>query len=164
MKKKESFFINRLESIGFALKGALYLLKTEASIQVQFALTFLIDMCFPSEFRALWVGWSSDYIYNDGLTPHDISRFAKPTLSSDVIFIQLPHYTLAFLVRSLALCIADWARYGAVQSWPRPLRHAESCTSVIGPTAACSGSTTEGDPAIRPSRRPSCSEALRHYN
>tara|TARA_R110002033_G_scaffold7558_2_gene27443 strand:+ start:335 stop:544 length:210 start_codon:yes stop_codon:yes gene_type:complete len=42
MKKKESFFFNRLESIGFALKGALYLLKTEASIQVQFALTILI--------------------------------------------------------------------------------------------------------------------------
>ena len=42
MKKKESFFINRLKSIGFALKGALYLLKTEASIQVQFALTILI--------------------------------------------------------------------------------------------------------------------------
>ncbi|WP_418514130.1 diacylglycerol kinase [Corallibacter sp.] len=35
MTKKESFFINRLKSIGYAFKGALFLIKTESSIQVQ---------------------------------------------------------------------------------------------------------------------------------
>ncbi|WP_417290155.1 diacylglycerol kinase [Corallibacter sp.] len=35
MTNKESFFINRLKSIGYAFKGALFLIKTESSIQVQ---------------------------------------------------------------------------------------------------------------------------------
>lgn len=35
MSKKESFLINRLNSIGFAFKGALYLIRTEASIKIQ---------------------------------------------------------------------------------------------------------------------------------
>ncbi|WP_418509790.1 diacylglycerol kinase [Corallibacter sp.] len=35
MTKKESFFINRLKSIGYAFKGALFLIKTESSIQLQ---------------------------------------------------------------------------------------------------------------------------------
>lgn len=42
MTKKESFFINRLKSIGFAFKGAYYLLKTEASIKVQFIIALLL--------------------------------------------------------------------------------------------------------------------------
>jgi len=43
MNKKDSFFINRLKSIVFAFRGAYFLLKTEASIQVQFAIAvFLI--------------------------------------------------------------------------------------------------------------------------
>lgn len=43
MNKKVSFFIKRLKSIVFAFRGAYFLLKTEASIQVQFAVTvFLI--------------------------------------------------------------------------------------------------------------------------
>lgn len=42
MNKKESFFINRLKSIGFAFKGALFLLKTEASIKVQFTIALII--------------------------------------------------------------------------------------------------------------------------
>ncbi len=32
---KESFIINRIKSVGFALRGALLLIRTEASIQVQ---------------------------------------------------------------------------------------------------------------------------------
>ncbi|MCD2259555.1 diacylglycerol kinase [Psychroserpens luteolus] len=35
MSKKESFLINRLKSIGYAFKGAVYLIKTEASIKIQ---------------------------------------------------------------------------------------------------------------------------------
>ncbi|MBV7267664.1 diacylglycerol kinase family protein [Winogradskyella luteola] len=35
MHKKESFLINRLKSIGFAFKGMLILIKTEASIKIQ---------------------------------------------------------------------------------------------------------------------------------
>jgi diacylglycerol kinase (ATP) len=44
MSKKESFLINRLKSIGFALKGALLLLKTEASIQVQFGVALVVTV------------------------------------------------------------------------------------------------------------------------
>lgn len=44
MKKKESFIINRLKSIGFAFKGALLLLKTEASIKVQFGVALIVTV------------------------------------------------------------------------------------------------------------------------
>lgn len=42
MNKKESFLINRLKSIGFAFKGALFLIKTEASIKIQFIIALLV--------------------------------------------------------------------------------------------------------------------------
>ena len=34
-KKKDSFFINRIKSVGFAFKGAYLLITTEASLKVQ---------------------------------------------------------------------------------------------------------------------------------
>jgi len=42
MPKKESFLINRLKSIRYAFRGALLLLKTEASIQIQFVIAALV--------------------------------------------------------------------------------------------------------------------------
>ncbi|MEL0456463.1 diacylglycerol kinase family protein [Flavobacteriaceae bacterium SZ-1-7] len=42
MAKKESFFVNRIKSIGFAFKGALLLLKTESSIKIQFVIAILV--------------------------------------------------------------------------------------------------------------------------
>lgn len=42
MTKKDSFIVNRFKSIGYAFKGALLLLKTEASIQIQFAIAVML--------------------------------------------------------------------------------------------------------------------------
>ena len=42
MPKKESFFINRLKSVGYAFKGALLLLKTEGSIKIQFVIALIV--------------------------------------------------------------------------------------------------------------------------
>ncbi|WP_405570564.1 diacylglycerol kinase family protein [Winogradskyella sp. Asnod2-B02-A] len=42
MQKKESFIVNRLKSVGFAFKGMLILIKTEASIKVQLFITIVI--------------------------------------------------------------------------------------------------------------------------
>jgi len=42
MTKKEPFIINRIKSLGFALKGALLLLKNEASIQAQASIAVLV--------------------------------------------------------------------------------------------------------------------------
>lgn len=42
MKKKESFVANRFKSIGYAFKGALLLLKNEASVKVQFTIALLV--------------------------------------------------------------------------------------------------------------------------
>lgn len=39
---KESFLLNRLKSVGYALRGMLLLLRTEASIKVQFVIALLI--------------------------------------------------------------------------------------------------------------------------
>lgn len=39
---KESFFINRVKSVGFALRGALLLIRTEASIKVQVGLAIIM--------------------------------------------------------------------------------------------------------------------------
>lgn len=35
MSNKDSFLVNRLKSIGYAFKGAVYLVKTESSIKIQ---------------------------------------------------------------------------------------------------------------------------------
>ena len=42
--KKDSFFINRLKSVGFAFKGALTLIKSEASIKVQCGIAIVITV------------------------------------------------------------------------------------------------------------------------
>ncbi len=44
MSKKESFFINRLKSIGFAFKGVAYLLKTETNIKIQFVISVFVTV------------------------------------------------------------------------------------------------------------------------
>ena len=44
MPKKESFFVNRIKSIGYACKGAFLLLKTESSIKIQFVITILMTI------------------------------------------------------------------------------------------------------------------------
>ncbi len=42
MVKKESFIINRIKSVGYAFKGAILLLKTEASIKIQLFIAILV--------------------------------------------------------------------------------------------------------------------------
>jgi diacylglycerol kinase (ATP) len=44
MPKKESFLVNRLKSVGYAFKGALLLLKTEASIKIQFIIALIVTI------------------------------------------------------------------------------------------------------------------------
>ncbi len=44
MHKKESFLINRLKSIGFAFKGMLILIKTEASIKIQLFIALAVTI------------------------------------------------------------------------------------------------------------------------
>ena len=39
---KESFLINRVKSVGFALRGALLLIRTEASIKIQVFITLVM--------------------------------------------------------------------------------------------------------------------------
>ena len=41
---EESFLVNRIKSVGFALKGALLLIRTEASIQIQVVLGILVTV------------------------------------------------------------------------------------------------------------------------
>lgn len=41
MSKKDSFLVNRLKSVGFAFKGMLILVKTEASIKIQLVVAML---------------------------------------------------------------------------------------------------------------------------
>ncbi|MGC1631973.1 MAG: diacylglycerol kinase family protein [Gelidibacter sp.] len=43
-EKKDSFLVNRLKSVGWAYKGALILLRTEASIKIQFAIAILVTI------------------------------------------------------------------------------------------------------------------------
>ena len=44
MPKKESFLVNRLKSVGYAFKGAVLLLKTEASIKIQFSIAIIVTI------------------------------------------------------------------------------------------------------------------------
>lgn len=42
--QKEPFIINRIKSVGYALKGAIYLIRTEASIKIQVCITIAITI------------------------------------------------------------------------------------------------------------------------
>ncbi|OBQ56563.1 diacylglycerol kinase family protein [Tamlana sp. s12] len=44
MPKKESLLKNRLKSVGYAFKGAVLLLKTEASIKIQFVIALIVTL------------------------------------------------------------------------------------------------------------------------
>ena len=44
MPKKESFLVNRIKSVGYAFKGMLILIRTEASIKVQLCIAILITI------------------------------------------------------------------------------------------------------------------------
>ncbi|WP_341216197.1 diacylglycerol kinase family protein [uncultured Wocania sp.] len=44
MHKKDSFLVNRLKSVGYAFKGAILLLKTEASIKIQFLIAIIVTI------------------------------------------------------------------------------------------------------------------------
>ncbi len=44
MAAKESFFLNRLKSVGYAFKGAYYLLRTESSIKIQFVIAIVVTI------------------------------------------------------------------------------------------------------------------------
>lgn len=42
MTKKKNFVANRIKGVGYALKGAILLLRTEASIKIQFVIALLV--------------------------------------------------------------------------------------------------------------------------
>ncbi|MFC0604187.1 diacylglycerol kinase [Winogradskyella pulchriflava] len=44
MQKKDSFFVNRIKSVGYAFKGMLILIKTEASIQIQLFIAIVVTI------------------------------------------------------------------------------------------------------------------------
>ncbi|MAB49280.1 MULTISPECIES: diacylglycerol kinase [Winogradskyella] len=43
-QNKEPFIINRIKSVGFAFKGMLILIKTEASIKIQFFIAIVVTI------------------------------------------------------------------------------------------------------------------------
>lgn len=57
MSKKESFLVNRLKSVGYAFKGAVYLIKTESSIKLQvfFAIAVTIAGFYFDISRTEWL-------------------------------------------------------------------------------------------------------------
>lgn len=44
MNKQDSYIMNRIKSIAFAFKGALHLIKKEASVQVQFVIGIILTI------------------------------------------------------------------------------------------------------------------------
>ncbi|WP_299124383.1 diacylglycerol kinase family protein [uncultured Winogradskyella sp.] len=44
MQKKDSFLVNRLKSVGYAFKGMLILIKTEASIKIQLCIAIVVTI------------------------------------------------------------------------------------------------------------------------
>ncbi len=57
MQKKESFIVNRIKSVGYAYKGAVFLLKTEASLKIQFFLGLAVTAAgfFFNISKAEWI-------------------------------------------------------------------------------------------------------------
>lgn len=44
MTPKESFLLNRIKSVGYAFKGMIFLLRTEASIKVQLVIAIVVTI------------------------------------------------------------------------------------------------------------------------
>ncbi|NNE31077.1 MAG: diacylglycerol kinase family protein [Winogradskyella sp.] len=44
MHKKESFFVNRIKSVGHAFRGMLILIRTESSIKIQLAIALIVTL------------------------------------------------------------------------------------------------------------------------
>lgn len=44
MQKKDSFLVNRIKSVGYAFKGMLILIRTEASIKVQLFIAIVVTI------------------------------------------------------------------------------------------------------------------------
>lgn len=44
MHKKDSFFISRIKSVGYAFKGAYHLITTEASLKIQFSIGVIMTI------------------------------------------------------------------------------------------------------------------------
>ncbi|MFS4455656.1 diacylglycerol kinase [Maribacter sp. 2304DJ31-5] len=54
---KESFLVNRLKSVGFAMRGALLLIRTEASIKIQVFITIIMTAvgCYFEISNTEWI-------------------------------------------------------------------------------------------------------------
>ncbi|MUU78412.1 diacylglycerol kinase family protein [Winogradskyella endarachnes] len=61
MQKKETFLVNRLKSVGFAFKGMLILIRTEASIKVQLFITIVMT-CAGFYFDISKSEWMAQFI------------------------------------------------------------------------------------------------------
>tara|TARA_B100000809_G_scaffold265414_2_gene324175 strand:- start:759 stop:1127 length:369 start_codon:yes stop_codon:yes gene_type:complete len=57
MSKKDSFLVNKLKSVGYAFKGAVYLIRTESSIKIQVfcAIAVTIAGCYFDISRTEWL-------------------------------------------------------------------------------------------------------------
>ena len=44
MQKNESFLVNRLKSVGYAFKGMIILIRTEASIKIQLVIAIIVTI------------------------------------------------------------------------------------------------------------------------
>ena len=114
-QKKESFLVNRLKSIGYAFKGALYLIKTESSIKIQFCIAigitiagfyfniskteWLIQIAFIGLVMSLEgmntaVEYLSDFIHPDKHT--SIGRIKD--IAAGAVFIAAVTATIAALI------------------------------------------------------------------
>ncbi|WP_456442184.1 diacylglycerol kinase [Psychroserpens sp.] len=115
MSKKESFLVNRIKSIGYAFKGAAYLVKTESSIKIQvfiaIAVTIagfyfdisktewliqigFIGLVMSSEGMNTAVEYISDFIHPDR---HDSIGRIKD-IAAGAVFIAATCATIAALI------------------------------------------------------------------
>ena len=61
MQKKESFLVNRLKSVGYAFKGMVVLIKTEASIKIQLFIAIVVIIA-GFYFKISRIEWIAQFV------------------------------------------------------------------------------------------------------
>lgn len=112
MPNKESYLINRIKSVGFAFKGALLLLKTEPSIQIQFVIAILMTIA-GFYFNISSIEWIAQ-IFAIGLVMsiegintaiEELSDFIHPEHNSKIGFIKDVAAGAVFLAAVAAILV-----------------------------------------------------------
>jgi len=109
-KTDESFLVNRIKSVGYAFKGMLHLLKTEASIKVQFSVAIIVT-CLGFYFQISSLEWLMQIFAICLVMSIEGVNTAVEKIAD---FIHPEHHTKIGIIKDIAAGAVFFASLGAI--------------------------------------------------